>query len=75
MPLMKFLLATALATVIGTAGATAQDAEHHPGTAAEATAPAAPAVTKPTQETVPDAAACGSPDRSRIGGARAGDSE
>ena len=53
MPLAKLLLATALATVIGAAGATAQDAEHHPGTAAEATAPAAPPVTKPAQETVP----------------------
>ena len=55
MQLAKLFLATTLAIVIGAASATAQDAEHHPGTAAEATAPAAPPVTKPTEGAMPSA--------------------
>jgi hypothetical protein len=46
MQLAKYFLATTLTTVIGAAGATAQDANHHPAAAAEATAPP---VTKPDQ--------------------------
>lgn len=46
MQLAKHLLALTLATVIGAAGATAQDASHHP---AAATAPNTPPVTKPDQ--------------------------
>ena len=49
MQLTSLFLATTLATVIGAAGAGAQDATHHPGTAAEAIAAAAPPVTKPGQ--------------------------
>lgn len=49
MQLAKYFLAATLATVIGAAGATAQDASHHPAAASEATAPAAPPVTKPGQ--------------------------
>lgn len=48
MQLAKLFLATTLATVIGTVGASAQDAGHHPA-AAEAPAPAAPPATKPGQ--------------------------
>ena len=63
MSLAKLSLATALATVIGAAAVTAQEAtgnqDHHPD-AAEATAPAAPA-TKPMQEATPGAANSGMP--------------
>lgn len=49
MQLAKLLLATTLATVIGTVGASAQDAEHHPAVTTEAPAPPAPPATKPGQ--------------------------
>ena len=56
MSLAKLFLATALATVIGAAAVTAQEAtgnqEHHPGAAEEATAPAAP-TTKPSRRPCP----------------------
>ena len=64
MSLAKLSLATALATVIGAAAVTAQEAtgnqDHHPGAAEEATAPAAP-TTKPMQEAMPGAATSGRP--------------
>ena len=63
MSLAKLFLTTALATVIGAAAVTAQEAtgtqEHHPG-ASDATAPAAP-TTKPMQEAMPGAANSGMP--------------
>jgi hypothetical protein len=63
MSLSKLFLATGLATMIGAAAVTAQEAtgtqEHHPG-AADATAPAAP-TTKPMQEAMPGAANSGMP--------------
>jgi uncharacterized protein (DUF305 family) len=63
MSLSKLFLATGLATMIGAAAVTAQEAtgtqEHHPG-AADATAPVAP-TTKPMQEAMPDAANSGMP--------------
>ncbi len=50
MQLAKLFLATTLATVIGTVGANAQDAEHHPAVTTEAPAPPAPPATKPSQD-------------------------
>jgi hypothetical protein len=49
MQLTKYVLAATLATVIGVASATAQDAGHHPAAAPAATAPVAPPATRPGQ--------------------------
>jgi uncharacterized protein (DUF305 family) len=49
MQLVKLFLATTLATMIGTVGASAQDAEHHPAVTTEAPAPPAPPAAKPGQ--------------------------
>ena len=75
MSLSKLFLATALATMIGAAAVTAQEAtgtqEHHPGAAEDATAPAAP-TTKPMQEAMPGAAELWNADGSRHDVARSG---